>query len=120
MGTNLAVIENEYGKITIDNEVIAKIAGLSAMECYGVVGMSAKGVKDDFARLLKLESITKGVKLKIEDNRINITFHIIVEYGTNISAIAKSLISNVKYRVEEEIGLKVGLISIFVDGVRVD
>ena len=30
---------NEYGTIVIDEEVIAQISGITAMECYGIVGM---------------------------------------------------------------------------------
>ena len=115
-----AKLENEYGVISIDNEVIAKIAGYTAMECYGIVGMAAKNVKDGLVQLLKLESITKGIKLTIEENRINLDFHIIVEYGTNISAIADNIISSVKYKVEELAGFDVDKINIFVEGVRVD
>jgi len=33
-------IQSEYGKISIREEVIAKIAGVAAMECYGLVGMA--------------------------------------------------------------------------------
>ena len=37
-----AKLENEYGVITIDYEVIARIAGYAALDCYGIVGMAAK------------------------------------------------------------------------------
>ena len=43
-----AKLENEYGVISIDHEVIARIAGYAAIECYGIVGMAAKNVKDGF------------------------------------------------------------------------
>lgn len=58
--------------------------------------------------------------MTINENKINLEFHIIVEYGTNISVIANNIISTVKYKVEEYAGLKVEGINIFVDGVRVD
>lgn len=115
-----AKLENEYGVITIENEVIARIAGLTAMECYGIVGMAAKNVKDGLVQLLKLESLTKGIKLTVQDNRISIELHIIVEYGTNISAIADAIISTVKYKLEEYVGLEVENVTVFVEGVRVD
>lgn len=115
-----AKLENEYGVITIDNEVIARIAGYAAMDCYGIVGMAAKNMKDGLVQLLKLESLTKGIKIIVNENRITIDFHIIVEYGTNISAIADNIISTVKYKVEEYAGLKVDDVNIFVEGVRVD
>ena len=94
-----AKIENENGVISIDNEVIARIAGMAAMECYGIVGMAAKNMKDGLVHLLKKESLTKGIKLSVEDNKINLELHIIVEYGTNIAAIAESAINTVKYTV---------------------
>ena len=115
-----AKLENEYGVITIDDEVIARIAGYAALDCYGIVGMAAKNVKDGLVQLLKLESLTKGIKMTINENKINLEFHIIVEYGTNIYVIANNIISTVKYKVEEYAGLKVEGINIFVDGVRVD
>lgn len=33
---------NEYGNVSYTDDVLAKIVGLSTMECYGVVGMVSK------------------------------------------------------------------------------
>ena len=115
-----AKLENNYGVITIENEVIARIAGYAAMDCYGIVGMAAKSVKDGIVQLLKKESLTKGIKLVVNENRISLDFHIIVEYGTNITAIADNIIATVKYKIEEFVGFEVETINIFVEGVRVD
>ncbi len=111
---------NGYGSITIDNEVIARIAGLAAMDCYGIVGMASKNVKDGIVHLLKRENLSKGIVLTINGDLLNIDLHIIVEYGTNIPAICDSVISTVKYKVEENVGLKVERVNIFVEGIRVD
>ncbi|MBQ4347936.1 MAG: Asp23/Gls24 family envelope stress response protein [Firmicutes bacterium] len=115
-----ATLKTEDGVIIIENEVIARIAGQAAMECYGIVGMAAKNVKDGIFQLLKKESLTKGIKLSINENKINLEFHIIVEYGTNISAIAENAISAVKYKIEEYLGLRADQINIFVEGIRVE
>lgn len=115
-----SIIETQYGNIKVDDEVIARMAGLAAMDCYGIVGMAAKSVTDGFVHLLKRESLSKGVKIERIGDLLTIELHIIVVYDTNISAIADSLISTVKYRVEEYVGVKVGQINIFVEGVRVD
>ncbi len=112
-------IKTEYGHIVIENEVIARIAGLAAMENYGIVGMAAKNVRDGIVQILKMESLTKGIRLNLSDEFIAIDLHIIVEYGTNIPAIADSLIEAVKYKVEENTGLTVSAVNIFVEGVRV-
>ena len=115
-----AVITNEYGSIHIESDVIAKIAGYAAMDCYGIVGMAAKNVRDGLVQLLKMESFTKGVRITMDDGCIGIDLHIIVEYGTNINAISESLAETVKYRAEEQTGLPVASVNVFVEGVRVD
>ena len=115
-----AKLENQYGTINIENEVIARIAGLTAIDCYGIVGMAAKNVKDDIFQLLKVESLTKGIKISVQEDRIVIYMHIIVEYGTNITAIAENTISTVKYKVETVCGINVEQVNVFVEGVRVD
>ena len=115
-----AKLENQYGTINIENEVIARIAGLTAIDCYGIVGMAAKNVKDDIFQLLKVESLTKGIKISVQEDRIVIDMHIIVEYGTNITAIAENTISTVKYKVETVCGINVEQVNVFVEGVRVD
>lgn len=112
-------INNEYGTIKIEDEVIARVAGIAAMECYGIVGMAAKNVKDGIVQLLKRESLTKGIHLSTNNNSIYIDLHVIVEYGTNIVAIADTLISTIIYKVKEFIGLDVEKVNIFVVGVRV-
>ena len=110
----------DLGIITVDPEVIAKYAGTVAVECFGIVGMAALNVKDGLVHLLRKESLTRGIQVRIDDdNRITINFHIIVAYGVSISAVTENLISNVKYRVEEFSGMPVDKINIYIEGVRV-
>ena len=115
-----AKLENQYGTISIENEVIARIAGLTAVDCYGIVGMAAKNMKDGLVQLLKRESLTKGIRINVNEEQISIDLHIIVEYGTNITAIAENTISTVKYKVETVCGIAVEQVNVFVEGVRVD
>ena len=112
-------IKNKLGEIQINPEVIAKYAGITAVECFGIVGMAAVSMKDGLVKLLKKESLTHGINVDIEENHIILDFHVIVAYGVSISAVADNLIENVKYKVEEFTGMEVDKINIFVEGVRV-
>lgn len=107
------------GEIIIDAGVIAKYAGTLAVECFGIVGMAYVSMKDGLVKLLKRESLTQGINVVIEENKLTIDFHVIVVYGVSISAVADNLIHNVKYKVEEFTGMEVEKINIFVEGVRV-
>ena len=112
-------MNTQIGEVLIDNDVLSKYAGASAVECFGVVGMASINMKDGIVKLLRKDSLSHGVNVCVEDNKIIIDLHIIVSYGVSISAVAENLISNVKYRVEEFTGLEVVKINIFVEGVRV-
>lgn len=113
-------ISNENGEIIIENEVIAQYAGNAALGCFGIVGMATISMKDGIAKLLKGDSITKGVNVRINDNNeLAIDFHIIVAYGVSISTVCENLTSTVKYQVESMTSMKVKAINIYVEGVRV-
>ena len=112
-------MNTEMGQILISPEVIAKYAGETAYECFGIVGMAMVSMKDGLVRLLKKDSSTKGINVEInENNEILIDFHIIVAYGVNIATIADNIISCVTYKIEEFTGMTVKKVNIFVEGVR--
>ena len=113
-------MENELGKVVIDNEVIATYAGSVAVECFGIVGMAAVNMKDGLVKLLKRDYLTHGINVDVdENNKITIDFHVIVAYGVSILAVYNNLTDSVKYHVEEFTGIRVKKINMYVEGVRV-
>ena len=113
-------LNNKLGKVSISSDVVAQYAGSTAVECFGIVGMAAVSMKDGLVKLLKGDSLTRGIKVEIDsDNRIEVDFHVIVSYGVSISTVADNLIENVKYKVSEFTGLEIKKINIYVEGVRV-
>ena len=113
-------MENDRGVIVIQNEVLAKIAGMAATRCYGVVGMTTRKGKNGLAHLLLGESVTKGIAISTQNECLTIDLHIMVEYGVNINAICESIVNNVKYSIENISGFKVGKVNVHVEGARVD
>ena len=111
-------INNKLGEIQISSDVIAMYAGMTAVECFGIVGMAAVSMKDGLVKLLKRESLTHGITVVVQDNHISIDFHVIVAYGVNISTIADNLVNNVEYKVEAFTGMEIEKINIYVEGVR--
>ena len=112
-------MDTHMGNIAIDHEVIAQYAGTVAMECFGIVGMAGMSVKDGLVKLLKKESMTRGIQVMLNNNKLTLNFHVIVSYGVSIIAVADNLIDSVKYKVEEFTGIEVEKINIFVEGVKV-
>ncbi|MBO8167831.1 MAG: Asp23/Gls24 family envelope stress response protein [Thermoanaerobacteraceae bacterium] len=112
-------MQNDYGKIFVSNAVIASIAGLAAMECYGVVGMASQRIKDGIVELLRGEALSKGVEVKNAENGIVIDVYIVVSYGTKISEVAHNIMDKVRYTVEQKLGIPVLAVNVTVQGVKV-
>lgn len=111
---------NNLGTIIIKPEAIAKYAGSVAVESFGIVGMAAVSMRDGLVKLLKRESLSRGVKVKVSDDSIAIDMHVIVVYGVNIPTVTQNLIENVTYQVEKFAGMPVSRMRVYIEGVRVN
>ncbi len=110
----------DRGRIEVFPSVVAAVAGHAAVACYGVMGMSARGLRDGVALLLRLDNLHKGVDVREVAGQLVIDVYVIVEYGTRITAVAKNLQSTVRFEVERLLGVPVGEVNVFVQGVHDD
>ncbi|MDI6870300.1 MAG: Asp23/Gls24 family envelope stress response protein [Bacillota bacterium] len=110
---------NELGQVNISDEVIGIIAGVAAMECYGLVGMANRNIQDGISELLRREQLNRGVDVHVEPDGVVLDLYIIVEYGTNITEVAHNVMDKVKYTVENQVGVNVSRVNVHVQGVRV-
>ena len=99
-------MNTDAGQITVDSAVYTNIAGFAATNCFGVKGMAVRSMTDGLVHLLRKEAMGKGVKVTFSaDNSISIDLHIMVDKSVNLSAIASSIISEVRYFVTKSTGL---------------
>lgn len=112
-------IVNIYGKIDIAEDVIATIAGATAVECYGLVGMASRKITDGFVELLGRENLSRGVVISLKDDKLVIELYIVVGYGVKISEVAVSVMERVRYTTERLTGLNVSQVNVNVQGVRI-
>ncbi len=108
------------GRIEVSPRVVASIVGHAANECYGVVGMAARGLRDGIAERLNRENVHRGVEIEVEETGIRIELYIIVQYGTRISEVAHNLMSAVRYAVEKSLGLPVIAVNVNVQGIHLE
>ena len=111
-------LETERGAISISPDVFTNITGAAATNCYGVKGMAVRSTTDGLVHLLRRESMAKGVKVRFNDDAtVSIELHIIVDNGVNLTAVSRSIRSEVRYIVERITGVKVKNVDVCVDSM---
>jgi len=110
--------DNPEGTVSFATEVVATIAGLAANEVEGVASMtSSNSALADILTRKSSRNYTKGVKVDIDDNRVAVDVTIVVEYGSPVPDVARSIQENVKKAIETMSGLGVRNVDVHVQGV---
>ena len=113
------VNEIEENGIKIADDVIATIAGKSALEVKGVYSMAggfAGGISEVFGK----KSYTKGIKVDNTEKGLKIDVNIIVEYGSRIPDVAYEIQNKVKNSIENMTGLKIEEVNVHIQGVNTE
>ena len=110
--------QHDFGRIEVSPQVVTSIAGHAANECYGIVGMAARGLRDGIAERLQRENLHRGVEVKVVGDGIHISLYVVVEYGVRITEVAHSLQEMVRYQVERALGVKVNSVDVNVQGIH--
>ena len=108
----------ERGAISISPDVFTNITGAAATNCDVGKGMVVRSTTDGLVHLLLRESMAKGVKVRFNDDAtVSIELHIIVDNGVNLTAVSRSIMSEVRYIVERITGVKVKNVDVCVDSM---
>ena len=106
---------DELGNIHISEDVLAVIAGAAALEVEGVSAL-ASGSRD-IGELLGKKSLTRGIHVQVEDERVQVELAIMVKYGYTILDVARAVQDAVTTNIESMSGLHVVSVDINVGGV---
>jgi uncharacterized alkaline shock family protein YloU len=104
------------GEITITTDAIAQLAGLTAAECYGVVGAQPKGGR--LGRLVSRDKPERGVEVVRTPDGLVITLRVVVEHGLNLAEVASTVRSHVGYEVSRLTGIPTVSVDVLIADVR--
>lgn len=111
-------ILNDNGKISITSEVFTLLAGDAATKCFGVKGMAGRSKEGGPLQLLRRESMSKGVFVHFnDDGSISLELHIGVDHGVNISAVSRSIMNEVSYKLSKSTGVPVKNVDVYIDTI---
>lgn len=106
------------GRVEVSPGAIATIAASALDNCYGVVGLAARRLRNGRAETLRPERARDGIQIRVEGERIVIDLYVILEHNLRISEVAHNIMSTVKYQVQDSLGMPVEQVNVNVQGLR--
>lgn len=116
MSDNYISYREENGSINISEDVISSIVRAAISEVEGVSGLSTTAGAE-LAEMIGLKTLPKGVKIRIEDNRIITDAIITVSYGSNVVSVAKAIQNAVRNVIESTTGFQDAEVNVHVSGI---
>jgi uncharacterized alkaline shock family protein YloU len=106
------------GNIEISRAAIATIVQQAVMASYGVVEMAPASIRSNLARVLRQDDPRRGIVVEVSGDQVEVTLHVILEYGVRISEVVHNLQEAVKFAVEQALNMRVGAVNVYVQGLH--
>ena len=114
--TGYTLENGNMGQVQIADEVVAIIAGLAATEVEGVASM-AGNITNELVSKLGKKSLSKGIRVKVEDGIVNVNVALNIAYGYSVPKTCKKVQEKVKAAIET--GLEVEKVDIQIANVSI-
>lgn len=116
--TGYTLENGNMGQVQIADEVVAIIAGLAATEVEGVASM-AGNITNELVSKLGKKSLSKGIRVKVEDGIVNVNVALNIAYGYSVPKTCKKVQEKVKVAIENMTGLEVEKVDIQIANVSI-
>ncbi len=109
------------GKTTIEDGVVAKIAGIAAREVRGVhaLGGGAARVVGAIRDALNTTDLTQGISVEVGEKQVAVDVTIVAEYPVSLQKVADDVRSAIAQAMQELVGLDVAEINVTVNDVHI-
>ena len=116
--TGYTLENGNMGQVQIADEVVAIIAGLAATEVEGVAS-TAGNITNELVSKLGKKSLSKGIRVKVEDGIVNVNVALNIAYGYSVPKTCKKVQEKVKAAIENMTGLEVEKVDIQIANVSI-
>lgn len=106
------------GRVEVQARAIATVAAQAVTHCYGVVGMASRNLRESVVHVLNLEDQYKGIDVHISAEQVTIDLYVVLAYGTRIATVARNIMEQVQYAVEQALGTTTTMVNVHVQGLR--
>ncbi len=109
------------GKTTIDDGVVAKIAGIAAREIQGVyaLGGGAARVVGAIRNVLNTTDLAQGINVEVGETQVAVDVTIVAEYPVSLQRVAQEVRESIAKAMHELVGMEVAEVNVTVNDVHI-
>ncbi len=105
-------MNNNATELSVNTEVIEKMAEIAAKEVEGVTGLAKKAI--DLKGAVKTRNAFKGVKVESVNGAVKINAYICVKNDAQIKEVAEKVQQNIKDKIQTMTGTAVTKVNVSV------
>ena len=109
---------NNKTELSVNTEVIEKMAEIAAKEVDGVAGLSKKTI--DLKGIVKSKNAFKGVKVENINGAVEISVFICVKQNARVKEVPEKVQSNIKEKIQSMTGNAVTQVNVNVADIEFD
>ena len=111
-------MENNKTELSVNTEVLEKMAEIAAKEVEGVAGLSKKSI--DLKGIIKTKNAFKGVKVESINGAIEISVYICVKQNAKAREVAEKVQNNIKDKIQTMTGNAVTQVNVTVADIEIE
>ena len=111
-------MENNKTELSVNTEVLEKMAEIAAKEVDGVAGLSKKSI--DLKGIVKTKNAFKGVKVENINGAIEISVYICVKHNAKAREVAERVQSNIKDKIQTMTGNAVTQVNVNIADIEIE
>ena len=108
------------GRTTVENGVVAKIAGIAAREVSGVyaLGGGAARVVGSIRDALNSTDLTQGITVEVGEKQVAVDVTIVADYPVALQKVAEEVRAAVSRAMRDLVGMDVAEVNVTVNDVH--
>lgn len=109
------------GTTTIEDAVVAKIAGIAARDVAGVfaLGGGAARVVGAIRDALRTTDLSQGISVEVGETQVAVDVTIVADYPVSLQKVADEVRAAVSRAMVELIGMEVAEVNVIIDDVHI-
>ncbi len=108
---------NNATELSINTEVLEKMAELAAKEIEGVAGIAKRSL--DLKGAVKSKNAFKGIKVESVNGALNLNVYICLKKNANVKTVAEAVQSNIKDKIQTMTGTAVTQVNVTVTDIEI-